>query len=149
MITTVLSNVEILQKTDELNEYIMSSDLFRHYIETKKAVQRDAKAQQYVKEFVKLKEKFEEVERFGKYHPDYKTVRRQVRSYKREMDMYPIIADFKKAENDLQDLLIEISQIIANAVSPNIKVPTGNPFFDQMSCGGGCRTGGGCGCKTN
>lgn len=147
MFTTVLTNVDILQKTEEMNRYITSSELFRNYIESKKAVQEDEKAQAYIKQFIIMKEKYEEVQRFGKYHPDFKTVSKEVRIFKREMDMYPLIANFKKAENDLQTMLVEISQIIADAVSPNIKVPTGNPFFDQAGCSGGCGSGGSCGCN--
>ena len=97
---------------------------------------------------MKIKEQYEDVQRFGKYHPDYKTITRQVRDVKREVDLHATIAAFKKAENELQKLLDEISVILGQAVSEHVKVPTGNPFFDTgSSCGGGCGSGGSCGCS--
>ena len=54
----------------------------------------------------------------------------QIREYKREMDLDPLVAEFRLAENDLQYLLDAVSMIVGGAVSPHIKVPTGNPFFD-------------------
>lgn len=144
MVTTMA--VDILQEAFDFSEVITSSEIFHKYIEAKHALEQDEKAQAKIKEFQVLKEKYDEVQRFGKYHPDFRTVTKDVREWKREMDTYPSIADFKKAENELNDLLVEVSSIIANAVSPHIKVPTGNPFFDQSSCGGGCGSGGSCGC---
>ena len=58
------------------------------------------------------------------------------------------VAAFRKAENALQDILDQISVIVGKSVSPHIKVPTGNPFFDAgSSCSGGCGSGGGCSCS--
>ena len=69
------------------------------------------------------------MQRFGKYHPEYKRVNLEIREVKRDMDLYPTIADFKRAEMDLQTILDEISLKIGRAVSPQIKVPAGNPFL--------------------
>ena len=68
------------------------------------------------------------------------------RQIKRQVDSSSTVISFKKAELELESLLNEISELIARAVSDTIKVPTGNPFFDNMSCSGGCATGGGCSC---
>jgi cell fate (sporulation/competence/biofilm development) regulator YlbF (YheA/YmcA/DUF963 family) len=93
-----------------------------------------------------MKDSYEEVQRFGKYHPDYDKVSTEIRQVKREIDLLPSISAFKKAEKELEALLNEISEVIARTVSDTIKVPTGNPFFDNMSCSGGCGSGGGCSC---
>jgi hypothetical protein len=63
------------------------------------------------------------------------------------MDLDDNVAEFRRSENELQDLLDKVSQIIGHSVSKNVKVPTGNPFFSGSSCGGGCGTGGSCGCS--
>ncbi|MCD8509264.1 MAG: YlbF family regulator [Bacillus sp. (in: Bacteria)] len=145
MVTTT-TEVDILQEAFDFSEVITSSEIFHKYILAKHALEKDEEAQGMIKEFNVLKEKYDEVQRFGKYHPDFTTVSKEVRERKRFMDTYTTIANFKKAENELNDLLVEVSGIIANAVSPHIKVPTGNPFFDQSSCSGGCGSGGSCGC---
>ncbi|SDY76872.1 Cell fate regulator YlbF, YheA/YmcA/DUF963 family (controls sporulation, competence, biofilm development) [Evansella caseinilytica] len=144
---TAMTDVDILQQAYSLGELITSSEVFHEYIELKNALNCDQEAQRLISQFQVLKEKYEEVQRFGKYHPDFKQVTSDVREFKRKVDTHPAIAEYKKAENALHDLLVEVSLIIANAVSPQIKVPTGNPFFDQGGCSGGCGTGGSCGCK--
>ncbi|MFN3367399.1 MAG: YlbF family regulator, partial [Exiguobacterium mexicanum] len=66
---------------------------------------------------------------------------------KRRLDVQPEVASFKKAERSLDKLLGEVSELLAFSVSPKIKVPTGNPFFDEGGCSGGGSCGGGsCGC---
>ena len=110
----------------------------------------DKLAQQKMNKFVALKDLYEEVQRFGKYHPEYKRVNSEIRVAKREMDLHPTIADLKKAETDLQTVLDEISLKLGKAVSEQIKVPTGNLFFDSSSSScssGGCGSGGSCGCS--
>ncbi|ADU30875.1 YlbF family regulator [Evansella cellulosilytica] len=146
---STMTNVDILQEVYDFSDFITSSEVFLHYIETKRALEKNRDAQRMITHFQALKEKYEEVQRFGKYHPDFDKVTKEVREWKRKVDTNLFVSEFKKAEEELNQLLVEISQIVANAVSTHIKVPTGNPFFDQGGCGtGGCGSGGGCGCST-
>jgi cell fate (sporulation/competence/biofilm development) regulator YlbF (YheA/YmcA/DUF963 family) len=140
-----LESVEILEYAEDLAKMVLESDVAEQYRKSLKKLQSSREAQNKIKRFVSLKELYEEVQRFGKYHPDYKRVMMQIREFKREMDMDPHVAEFKLAENDLQSLLDEISLLIGGAVSKQIKVPTGNPFFDKGH-GSGCGSGGSCGC---
>jgi cell fate (sporulation/competence/biofilm development) regulator YlbF (YheA/YmcA/DUF963 family) len=127
---------------------VLQSDVAENYRQCLYRLNKDSHAQALIAEFVKIKEQYEDVQRFGKYHPDYKTITRQVRDVKRQVDLHATIAAFKKAESELQKLLDEISVILGQAVSEHVKVPTGNPFFDTgSSCGGGCGSGGSCGCS--
>ncbi len=145
MLATI-EGIEILDGADELAAMVVHSDVAQQYKEAKRKLLNDKKAQSLIYEFSKMKEKYEEVQRFGKYHPDYKTVSKDIRVLKREVDLLDTVYEYKVAEKALEKLLNEISGIIAGQVSKNIKVPTGNPFFDNMSCGGGCGSGGSCGC---
>ncbi len=146
MLTTV-SMFEILNEADELGRAIIESEPFYRYIEAKKALAASKEAQASIHRFTLVKEQYEEVQRFGKYHPDYKTITKEIREAKREVDSSPAVIAFKQAEKELELLLNELSEIIAKSVSPTIKVPTGNPFFDSMPCSGGCSTGGACQCQ--
>jgi cell fate (sporulation/competence/biofilm development) regulator YlbF (YheA/YmcA/DUF963 family) len=142
-----LDTINVLEHAEKLGKYISQSDIAKNYQECKNRLQHDKELQAMIQEFQKLKEHYEEVQRFGKYHPDYSEVSTKIRLLKRELDLNETIANFKKAEKELEMLLNEISGIIAYSVSSSIKVPTGNPFFDNMSCSGGCGSGGSCGCK--
>lgn len=145
-----IERVQLLDKTDQLTGMILQSDIAEHYRQCFYNMKTNKESQRKIRDFINLKEQYEEVQRFGKYHPNFKPVKSKIREVKREMDLDPHVAAFKLAENDLQALLDEISTIIGHSVSKYIKVPTGNPYFDTLSsCGsGGCGTGGSCGCST-
>ncbi|MDT2045674.1 regulator [Priestia aryabhattai] len=145
---TTMRTIELLDESDALANMVLHSDVAEHYRECLNRLNKDTEAQELIAEFGKMKEQYEDVQRFGKYHPDYKSITKQMRDIKRSVDLQHTIAAFKKAENELQKLLDEISVIIGQSVSEHIKVPTGNPFFDTgSSCGGGCGAGGSCGCS--
>ncbi|MGM9928981.1 MAG: YlbF family regulator [Bacillus sp. (in: firmicutes)] len=146
MIAT-MERIEILQSADELVEMISQSEIGENYFISLYKLKNDAEAQQKIQRFVSMKERFEEVQRFGKYHPDYKYVNLETRTRKREMDLHPTVIEFKQAENKLQEILDEISSIIGRSVSPHIKTPGGNPFFESGCSSGGCGSGGSCGCS--
>lgn len=139
--------VELLEYAEELAQMVFESDILEQYQICLYKMQSNKETQEKINRFVNLKELYEEVQRFGKYHPDYKRVMSQIREYKRDMDLDPHVAEFKLAENDLQNLLDEISMQVGGAVSKHIKVPTGNPFFHSDSHGAGCGSGGSCGCS--
>jgi cell fate (sporulation/competence/biofilm development) regulator YlbF (YheA/YmcA/DUF963 family) len=145
MIATV-DSIKVIDEATSVGMMVSQSDIAQQYRACKYRLETNKEVQVLIKRFNELKDKYEEVQRFGKYHPDYGTVSKDVRLVKRELDLNEIVAAFKKAERELEDLLVIISQTVATAVSSNIKVPTGNPFFDNKSCGGGCGSGGSCSC---
>ncbi|ADI27436.1 MULTISPECIES: YlbF family regulator [Geobacillus] len=143
-----LERIEILDKAEALAKMIVESDVADEYRRAFWRLKQDRRAQQLIARFVKLKERYEEVQRFGKYHPDYRDVMKEVREAKRELDLHETVAAFKEAEKVMQELLDEISVLIGKAVSEHVKVPTGNPYFLSAGCSGGCGAGGSCGCRT-
>jgi cell fate (sporulation/competence/biofilm development) regulator YlbF (YheA/YmcA/DUF963 family) len=142
-----IERVQILEEAEQISSMILQSELAEEYRSCLYKVQRDREAQRLISDFQKMKEKYDEVQRFGKYHPDFRTVSKETRELKRKLDLHDTIAAFKQAEDDIQKVLDEISVQLGGAVSKHIKVPTGNPYFDSISsCGGGCGSGGSCGC---
>jgi cell fate (sporulation/competence/biofilm development) regulator YlbF (YheA/YmcA/DUF963 family) len=140
----------LLDEAEQLASLVLKSEPAEEYRRSFYRLKNDKDAQQLISQFAKTKDLYEDVQRFGKYHPDYRKISKDMRDIKRELDLNQSVFNFKKAENELQALLDEISVQVGQAVSVNIKVPTGNPFFDTgSSCGGGCGSGGGCGCKVS
>ncbi|MTD30350.1 YlbF family regulator [Planomicrobium sp. YIM 101495] len=140
--------VNIIDFSEELSDMVLQSEHVERYIKAYEAVYHNAELSQRIRDFAKLKERYEEVQRFGKYHPDYKLVMKQIRVDKRALDLNETIAALRIAENELQDLLDQISFIIGRSVSEAVKIPSSNPFFSSdSSCGGSCGTGGGCSCS--
>lgn len=149
MIAT-LRHVELLDASEALGQVILKSEPALAYKRAKRAVQADSEAQQLIQDFICIKDDYEEVQRFGRYHPDYNEIMRRVRSTKRKMDMNDKVAQFKLAERQLQALLDDISETIANTVSEQIIVPKDGAFLSTSGCGSaGCGTGGTCSCQAS
>ncbi len=147
MMTSEWAN--IMDEGDSLSQMILSSEQAKQFKEAYFAVYTDDLLKRQIASFTRLKEQYEDVQRFGKYHPDYQQVMKSIRVQKRALDMNDRIATLKIAENELQDLLDEVSLIIGKTVSESVKVPVSNPFFAAASsCStGSCGTGGSCGCS--
>lgn len=127
-----LESVQIIDMAEDIAKMIINSDIADEYRQCLYMMKTNRETQNKINKFIKLKEQYEEVQRFGRYHPDYQTVMRNVRLAKREMDLDENVAKFKLAENALQQLLDEIGIIIGRSVSDSVKVATGSPFLIQQ-----------------
>lgn len=146
-----IETLQLITVSEEIASMIVQSDVADQYRASYIALNNDKTAQEIIQRFTKTKDLYEDVQRFGKYHPDYKEIRKNMSEVKRELQMNETIAAFKKAEDAIQLLLDETSFLIAQSVSPSVKVPAGNPYFVNTGGGcstGGCGSGGKCGCKT-
>lgn len=139
-----LEYVEILDHSETIGKMVLESDVMEAYRESKWELEQDQEAQKLIKAFNNIKEHYEDIQRFGRYHPDYNEIMKNVRLRKREMDLHEKVAAFKRAERELQKLLDEISEYIAYSVSDEIKVPKDGALFTEKGCGHG----GACGCAS-
>ncbi|MEE1131829.1 MAG: YlbF family regulator [Caryophanon sp.] len=140
--------LDILDGADELSAMILQSEPVQQYRLAHKAVYENEALVQQINAFQRMKDQYDDVQRFGKYHPDYNTIMKSIRKQKRELDLNEAICALRVAENEVQYLLDEVSLLIGRSVSDAVKVPMSNPFFETgSSCGSSCGTGGGCGCS--
>lgn len=137
----------IIEKSETLTGMLLSSKIVADYRKAYDDVYSDKVLVNSINEFTAMKERHEEVQRFGKYHPDYNIVMKSIRIQKRGLDLNERVAALRIAENDVQYLLDEIGSIVALSVSESVKVPTDSLFSTGSSCGTGCGTGGGCSCS--
>lgn len=139
----------IMDEGDSLTQMILSSEQVERFKEAYFDVYTDDLLKIQIASFSRLKEQYEDVQRFGRYHPDYQQVMKSIRVQKRALDMNERVATLKLAENELQDLLDGVSLLIGKTVSESVDVPVSNPFFSTASsCStGSCGTGGSCGCS--
>lgn len=143
-----MEHVYILDKTEELGKMILESEVMHRYKRAHSTLYNDKTATQLIHSFNSMKNQYEEVERFGRYHPDYAKVMREVRSIKREMDMHPYVAELKLKERELQRFLDDISEMIAASVSEQIMVPREDSLYESQGCTtGNCGTGQACSCS--
>ncbi|WP_020008746.1 YlbF family regulator [Salinicoccus albus] len=136
--------MEVMDQLDALNEKVMETEIYQHYCKYSQLLDTDPEVSGMINRFTKLKEDFEEVQRFGKYHPDFSTKRREINQFKKQLDMHPVIMEYRRAEYQLQALLDEILYHVSIGVSENVNVVSDNPFF-SVGEEGGCSSGGSCG----
>lgn len=146
MLLATTEIVDLIDESERIGQMIMQSDLMIDYIEAKETLANDIEAQRLITAFHDKKEQYEEVQRFGRYHPDYSTIMKEIRATKRDMDMNDYVAKFKITERNVQALLDEVSERIAQSVSSQVKVPKDGALLTEGGCG--CGSGGGCGCAS-
>ncbi|MCC4722147.1 YlbF family regulator [Salinicoccus sp. RF5] len=142
------TELEILDQIDALNEKIRQTEVYRHYCKYRTLLEQDEEVAGLIDQFTRLKMDFEEVQRFGKYHPDFSTKRREINQFKKKLDMHPVIMEYRRAEYQLQEMLDEVLYHVSISVSSHVNVVSSNPFFSVSSDSGGCATGGSCGCQS-
>ncbi|MBJ6363290.1 YlbF family regulator [Paenibacillus sp. GCM10012307] len=130
----------LLLNAYELGDMIIGSADVADYSYWKSIVAADEEVQKLAKQFLKAKDFFTECERFGRFHPDFHAAKDKVKQLQGELDRHECVRRFKEAEAAVDQLLYDISHLIASSVSDTIKVP-GNE-----SVGSGCGGGGSCSC---
>ncbi|MGW7832442.1 YlbF family regulator [Staphylococcus xylosus] len=135
----------VLDEIEALSDKILESRLYQEYREAEQALADNDEAHLLYQAFLKSKDKYDEIMRFGKYHPDYQSVMLDTRKRKRAYEMLPVVMNHKQKEVALQELIDQVIVKIAYAVSENVKIEAGNPFFQKDA--GGCATGGSCNCS--
>lgn len=118
-------------QTHRLIDCVKTSQVFKNYLAKKQQMDSCPEVKRLKQEFLREKERFERVADYGDFAPDYLEKQKSARRAKRALDFNENVAQFRVAETDLQTLLDEISQTLAQTVSPEIKVDAGNPFLKQ------------------
>ena len=137
--------LSILDEIENLSDMIVQSEVYQNYQYAKENLENDDEAHLLYQAFLKSKDQYDDVMRFGKYHPDYKRIMMETRQRKRAYEMLPVVMGYKTKEVALQNLIDEVLTKIAFAVSENVKIEAGNPFFQTGH--NGCATGGSCNCS--
>src|SRR5699024_11823463 len=109
---SIYKSIEGLYCLEDRSEMVKSSDEFNNYIVYKNKLEEDYETKALINQFNKLKLDFEEVERFGRYHPDYKEKRKNIRLFKKKVDLNENVIEYRRAEYVLQNLLDEILYVI-------------------------------------
>lgn len=134
--TRTLDMSAVLMQAYEIGDLINISEEVTRYLYWKDRVENDPEVQRQMRRFAREKERFEECERFGRFHPDYHAAVDAAKEAQAELDQLEAVRNFKEAEEALDDLLHSISETIAYAVSETIKVPS-NKLLPSSGCGSG------------
>lgn len=138
---------DMVMQAYELSDMIKRSDVMARYLQWKRAMEQDPRTIELMKEFRVKKERFEECQRFGHFHPDYHEAMNEVYKVQEKLDEIDCVKQYKAAEKELDEILHKVAETLARAVSEEIKVPSNDPLPAAGGCGsGGCGSGGSCNC---
>lgn len=121
--------IEIEDAMDHLVTALRHSVIYTRYQKAQQKLAEDDEAQDLIQTFHDSQDKLSAIEPYGSYVPGAADLKKATLSAKRTMDLYPMIADYKVARLNLETVIDTISVAVANSVSAQIKVATGNPFF--------------------
>ena len=116
-------DANIINQTYELVDEIKENEIYIRLVELKHIIETDQDIVALVETFNKVKVKYEEVQKYGKYHPDLKKVSLELKDIKETLYTNGIIKEYKQLEKKLQRMLDDISRSVAQTVSHKIKHP--------------------------
>ncbi len=134
-----MDTVALLTQAYEVGDLINASSEVALYLHWKQVLEQSKEVQHITRKLQQKREIYDDCQRFGHFHPDYHAAMGEVEQVERELNQLEVVQQFKKAEEELDELLYQISETIAHAVSNSIKVPSNK----LIPSGGGC-SGGSC-----
>ncbi len=133
----------VLDKASDLGELITRSQRSNEYLSARKRVYGQQNVQEKLQQFELHKQQWEETERYGHFHPQYREALDRVQQSQQALDALKDVQAYVSAESALDELLHAVSRTIAYSVSDQIKVPSNKLSDNAGGCGGNCN--GGCG----
>ena len=116
-------NQQVLEKVYDLVDEIKESSAYKRLMELQEIIATNTEIHQKIQDFQVWNDKYNEVKKYGKYHPDLAKTQQAFRDAKLSLYQDPIVAEYKSLEQTLQQQLDEISRTLATTISAKIKHP--------------------------
>ncbi|MDY0277501.1 MAG: YlbF family regulator [Acholeplasma sp.] len=125
---------EILMLAYDYLDQLKASDEYHEYLILSKVI--DDKYHDEVLKVNEIKEMFDEVSEYGKYHPEYKNISEKFSNAKKELFSYQDIKRYLELNRMLEERINDLLREVSFNISENI--PVFNKFGFITSKGGGC-----------
>jgi len=114
---------ETITLTYELVDEIKDSKEYKKLLELKVVIAKTEEIQNLISNFNKLNNQYNEVAKYGKYHPDLKKVQKEFSIAKDLLYNNEVVKEYRRLEKFIQKKLDEISRSLAESISKKIKYP--------------------------
>ena len=127
----LIINKELLaidQAIDCLVSYFLKLPEVENYRLKRQKFENDRELQEQLFAFQELKDSYDTAKEYEAFRPDVRELKRQVLRMKRQIDLNEVVIGYRQAEFDLQTILANLGEEIAQAVSDQIFIDTGLPL---------------------
>ena len=127
----LIINEELLaidQAIDCLVSYFLKLPEVENYRLKRQKFENDRELQEQLFAFQELKDSYDTAKEYEAFRPDVRELKRQVLRMKRQIDLNEVVIGYRQAEFDLQTILANLGEEIAQAVSDQIFIDTGLPL---------------------
>ena len=127
----LIINEELLaidQAIDCLVSYFLKLPEVENYRLKRQKFENDRELQEQLFAFQELKDSYDTAKEYEAFRPDVRELKRQVLRMKRQIDLNEVVIGYRQAEFDLQTILANLGEEIAQAVSNQIFIDTGLPL---------------------
>lgn len=127
----LIINEELLaidQAIDSLVLHFLRLPEVENYRLKRQKLENTRELQELLLEFQELKESYDKAKEYESFRPDVRDLKRQVLRMKRQIDLNEVVIGYRRAEFDLQTILANLGEEIAQAVSDQIFIDTGLPL---------------------
>ncbi|QMS85524.1 YlbF family regulator [Candidatus Xianfuyuplasma coldseepsis] len=114
---------QIIENVYELIDELKQSLRYKRLLVLKQQIEESSVIQEKVAAFQQWNDAYNDVKKYGQYHPDLQHTRTQFRKVKQALYEDSIVAEYKRLEQEIQQRLDSISAQIAQAISTKIKHP--------------------------
>jgi len=122
---------EFIELTYDIVDEIKSSVTYKRLLELHKVVEFDENIKVLIAQFKKANKQYDEVKKYGEYHPDLQVIKRTFSEAKVALYQHPTVAEYKQLEQLLQKQLDHISATIAQSITTKIKHPNELGFMQK------------------
>ncbi|VTS18678.1 YlbF family regulator [Streptococcus pseudoporcinus] len=116
---------------DYLIEDIKKTEEFQTYLKVYNEFEQDQQLQYDIEQFQRSLTALSDQKDYLRYRPGSKSLNKEILRQKRELDLHPKVVVLRIAEVDLQTILAEIAESIAETVSSTIFIDTGLPLAER------------------
>ena len=130
----LIINEELLaidQAIECLVSYFLKLPEVENYRLKRQKFENDRELQEQLFAFKELKDSYDTAKAYEAFRPDVRELKRQVLRMKRQIDLNEVVIGYRQAEFDLQTILANLGEEIAQAVSDQIFIDTGLPLAPQ------------------
>ncbi|PYI55418.1 RicAFT regulatory complex protein RicA family protein [Paenibacillus flagellatus] len=131
--TELIVREDIMEKAKELAGLLSTSDEVRFYRQAEKQVQGNAEIQELIKLIKKRQKEAVAFETFQNRKMVDK-INGEIEELQDKLDAYPIVSQFKQAQEDINYLLQLVVGVIRDTVSEKIQVEEGTADVSTGNC---------------